>query len=200
MRTQPCEASWPIEQYSLGSIPWMPGAAFDRHEARLQRVAGAGRDDRPRERARPRFFRHVPRRVDLLPFDVVQAGRRFEPFHADGDFIRFREFQVFVEAQFEVAAVDDDVGRILARQLRRRHRRLDDVRRHRRPCAAAAGAVSACSMRAAELVRFRPSARLRRRTCSSPLALGATRRVARRAVRPPRGPSPSARARPRASS
>src|SRR5436309_2326868 len=24
MRTQPCEASWPIDEYSLGSIPWMP--------------------------------------------------------------------------------------------------------------------------------------------------------------------------------
>ena len=130
MRTQPCEASWPIEEYSLGSMPWMPAPPSKDMKRAFSGSPRARRDDGPGERARPRFLGHVPRRVDLLPFDVVQAGGRFQPFHADGDFVGAGQFQVVVEAQPEGRAVDDDVGRVLARQLGRRDLRLDDVRRH----------------------------------------------------------------------
>ena len=62
-----------------------PGAFEDRHPARLDRVRGPGRDNRPGEVAGPVGVRDVPGRVFFLGLDLVDAFRRFQPFGADGD-------------------------------------------------------------------------------------------------------------------
>src|SRR5437763_6885779 len=125
-----------------------PRAAFEGHEARLQRVGGPRRNDRPGERARPGFVWHMPGWVDFLPFDLVKPGGGFEPFHAHRDFVGVREFEVVIEAQPEIAAVDDDVGRLVRREFSRADRRLEALHRDGHAAAGAAGyerVLYACS-------------------------------------------------------
>ena len=42
MRTQPCDASWPIEPYSLGSMPWMPAPPLNAIQRALIGSSGPG--------------------------------------------------------------------------------------------------------------------------------------------------------------
>ena len=42
MRTQPCEALWPIVPYSLGSIPWMPAPPLNASQRALSGSSGPG--------------------------------------------------------------------------------------------------------------------------------------------------------------
>ena len=42
MRTQPCDASWPIEPYSLGSMPWMPAPPLKAIQRALIGSSGPG--------------------------------------------------------------------------------------------------------------------------------------------------------------
>src|ERR1039457_5511618 len=81
-------------------------ATIEGHEARLQRVRRSWWDNRARERAGPRFFRHIPRGIHLLPFDLVQTRGRFQAFHSHRDFVGSRKFQMFVEAQPECSPIE----------------------------------------------------------------------------------------------
>ena len=41
MRTQPCDAAWPIEPYSLGSTPWIPAPSKIPSQRALSGLLGA---------------------------------------------------------------------------------------------------------------------------------------------------------------
>src|SRR4051794_24362786 len=70
-------------------------AVGDTHPARLERVVRAAAGDRlTGERACPRAVGHVPGGVHLLVLDAVEAGRRLEAGHADGDAVALPDAQV----------------------------------------------------------------------------------------------------------
>ena len=56
MRTQPCDASWPIEEYSLGSIPWMPAPPSKDMKRAFSGSAGPGGTTVPASAPAHAFF------------------------------------------------------------------------------------------------------------------------------------------------
>src|SRR3954454_4283591 len=64
MRTQPCEALWPIEPYSDGSMPWMPAPSMIPSQRALSGLAAV-----PPGTTLPRSAG-----ATQLEFGIVQAG------------------------------------------------------------------------------------------------------------------------------